>query len=237
MSLKNYKLTEFQEQRLRNGLSAALSIPFIDSIEDFIWESIFCYTKEIQFADPLMGIRSKKLFDVVDVNKQIGWSAKALQWNMKVGGEFELVIQRADVFKKRIALGFHDLTINSAPNIIGAALLKHWQNKVNDDAQAQTVIDKRVCILIKSNTNRKFAYFEEEIATYKPSDIIWRWTDDTKTGLQGIREMDNFCVYRWYPNQKQFFERFKFEEGNYIVEIEPKRLGLNEIIDLLIQIT
>lgn len=235
MSLKNYKLTEVQKQRLKNGVRAALAIPLIDSLEDFIWEGIFCYTKQVEFVDPLLGIRSKRLFDVVEKRKKIGWSAKALQWNMKEGGEFELVIQRADVFKKRVALGFPSLTKSSSPDLIGQALLKHWQDKVEEDALIQKVNDKRVCILIKSVDNRRFAYFEEELAIYKSKELIWKWTDATKTGLQGIRKSDNFCVYRWYPNQKQFFERFKFDTGNFIFEIEPKRIGLNEIIDLLNQ--
>jgi hypothetical protein len=146
-----------------------------------------------------------------------------------------LVIQRADVFKKRVALGFPSLTKSSPPDLIGQALLKHWQEKVEEDALIQKVNDKRVCILIKSVDNKKFAYFEEELAIYKPKDLTWKWTDATKTGLQGIRKSDNFCVYRWYPNQKQFFERFKFEKGNFIFEIEPTRIGLNEIINLLNQ--
>lgn len=235
MSLKNYKLAEVEKQRLRNGVRAALSIPLIDSLEDFIWEGIFCYTRQLNFVDPLAGIRSKRLFDVVDNKKKIGWSAKALQWNIKEGGKFELVIQRADVFKKKIALGFPSLNISSPVNQIGAALLKHWQDKVTEDAVIQKVLDKRVCILIKNRTNTKFAYFEQELKIYTPSELSWKWTDSTKTGLQGIRKSDNFCVYRWYPNQKQFFESFKFGKGNFIFEIEPKRFELNEIVDLLNQ--
>lgn len=235
MNLKGYRLTEVQKQRLKNGVRAALAIPLIDSLEDFIWEGIFCYTKQVEFVDPLAGIRSKRLFDVVDSAKQIGWSAKALQWNMKEGSEFELVIQRADVFKKRVALGFPNLKISSSTDQIGSALLKHWKDKVTEDSTIQKITDKRVCILIKNVSNTKFAYFEEELKIYKPNELNWKWTDSTKTGLQGIRKSDNFCIYRWYPNQKQFFERFKFEKGNFIFEIEPKRIGLNEIVDLLNQ--
>jgi hypothetical protein len=233
MHIKNYKLTDVQQQRLKNGVRAALSIPLIDSLEDFIWEGVFCYAKEVDFVDPLQGKRSKRLFDIVDRKNKIGWSAKALQWNIKIDGEFELVIQRADVFKKRAALGFPKLTLNSDPNEIGKALLKHWQDKVKGDAAIQHVADKRGCFLLKNATNNRFAYFEEELVMYKPNELRWRWTDSTKTGLQGIRKSDDFCVYRWYPNQKQFFERFKFEANNFIFEIEPKRIGLNEIIDFL----
>ena len=172
MNLKNYSLTDTQEQRLINSVKAALAIPFIDSLEDFIWEGIFCYTKTLELADPLLGIRSKRLFDVVDANNKIGWSAKAVQWNFKEGGEFELVIQRADVFKKANILGFPNLSIHSDPNEIGQALLKHWQNKVDEDANYQNVTDKRVCILIKNANNKKFAYFEEELAAYDVTAIL-----------------------------------------------------------------
>ena len=51
MNLKNYSLTDTQEQRLINSVKAALAIPFIDSLEDFIWEGIFCYTKTLELAD------------------------------------------------------------------------------------------------------------------------------------------------------------------------------------------
>lgn len=109
MNLKNYKLSKVEELRLKRGILAALSIPFIDSLEDFIWEGIFCYTKNIEIVDPLFQIRSKSLFDIVDEKNKIGWSAKAVQWTMKEGSEFELVIQRADVFKKRKLLDFQNL--------------------------------------------------------------------------------------------------------------------------------
>ena len=233
MKLKNYKLNKDEEFRLKRSILAALSIPFIDSLEDYIWEGIFCHTKNLEIIDPLFQLRSKSLFDIVDVNNKIGWSAKAIQWAMKEGSEFELVIQRADVFKKKKGLGFPNLTMKSKPNEIGAALLKHWQDKVNEDAIKQGVSDKRVCILIKGKGNSQFAYFEEDLALYKRSELTWKWTDKTKTGLQAIRTSDKFCVYRWYPNQKQFFERFKFPKGSFIFSLEPKRIPLHDLIDLL----
>ena len=150
MNLKSYKLSKEEKLRLKNGVRAALAIPLVDSLEDFIWEGIFCYAKQLEFVDPLAGTRSKRLFDIVDTSNSIGWSAKALQWNMKNGGEFELVIQRADIFKKHVSLGFSSLSTNSDPNQLGVALLKHWQDKVLNDALRQKVIDKRICILILS---------------------------------------------------------------------------------------
>jgi len=233
MKLKNYKLNKEEELRLKRGILAAMSIQFIDSLEDFIWEVIFCHTKKLEIVDPIFETQSKSLFDIVDLDNKIGWSAKAVQWTIKEGGEFELVIQRADVFKKRKALGFPKLKRTSNPDEIGKALLKHWQDKVNEDAGKQNVKNKRVCILIKTSDNKQFAYFEEDLAIYNPKDLKWKWTDKTKTGLQGIRRKDNFCVYRWYPNQKQFFERFKFPKGSLIFSLEPKRIPLGELIEVL----
>ena len=40
-------------------------MPFVDDIEDYIWEAIFAYSKDIPPVDPLTNIRSKRLFDVV----------------------------------------------------------------------------------------------------------------------------------------------------------------------------
>lgn len=230
----NYLLTEEQKRKLVRAIEAVLSIPFIDDLEDFIWESVFTYVKNIPLIDPLTSIRSKRLFDIVDEEKNIGWSAKALQCNIKPEIEFELVIQRADIVKKHKQLGFDKLDRNSSPDMLGEALLKHWfQEKVAKDSEFQNVNDKRICILLKSRDRKKFAYFEDKLCEYKSSDLEWRWTDETKTGLQGKRKKDGFCVFRWYPNQTQFFERFILPKDAFIFELEPNRIELKETVDLL----
>ena len=197
MTARQYHLTPDNKKRLIEGLKAAISVPMIDSIEDFVWESIFCYMKNIALVDPFNNIRSKRLYDITDRDNQIGWSAKALQWSLKVGCEFEIVIQRADIFNKAKELGFARLGLDSDPNEIGKALLNHWHKKVNDDALAQNVIDKRICILLKNKKCDKFSFIEEEITLYDADELIWQWTDDKKIGLKGIRKSDNFCVYKW----------------------------------------
>jgi hypothetical protein len=181
----------------------------------------------------LTEVRKKLLFDIV--GNKIGWSAKAVQCNIKLGNEFELVIQRADVFKKRIELGFPSLTILSDVQEIGTAVLKHWQEKIIADSISQKITDKRVCILLKEVGHKRFAYFEEDIKIYQPDELVWKWTDATKTGLQGIQKTGNFCVYRWYPNQKQLFERFKLPLDTFIFTLEPQRIPLQELIDWLNQ--
>ena len=72
-----YFLTKSQLTRMENGLKAAISIPFIDDIEDYIVEAILEYAKEIQGIDPFTNVRSKRLYDVVDPKSQIGYSVKA----------------------------------------------------------------------------------------------------------------------------------------------------------------
>ena len=182
-----YFLTEAQLERIEKGLKAAIAIPFIDDIEDYIVEAILEYTKEIDGIDPFTNIRSKRLYDVVDTETRTGYSVKSLKWAFRADeeSEFELVIQRADIFKKATALGFDHLDINSDPQTLGAALLEHWRIKVEDDATFQNVDSKRIFVLLKSIDNKKFAFFEEDIKLYQPNEITWRWTDDTKTGLQG----------------------------------------------------
>lgn len=168
-----YFLTDPQLMRIKNGLKAAISIPFIDDIEDYIVEAILEYAKEIQGIDPFTNIRSKRLYDVVDRKTKIGYSVKSLKWAFRAGTEsqFELVIQRADIFKKALSLGFDHLDINTNPQILGAALLKHWRVKVEGDAIFQNVEDKRIFVLLKSIDNKKFGFFEENIRLYHPDEI------------------------------------------------------------------
>ncbi|NJN94495.1 MAG: hypothetical protein HC875_10575 [Anaerolineales bacterium] len=74
-----YYLNDEEKKRLAEGIRAAFAVPFIDDVEDFIWEAIFAYAKGIETTDPLNNIRSKRLFDVIDKEHKIGWSVKAAQ--------------------------------------------------------------------------------------------------------------------------------------------------------------
>lgn len=231
-----FGLSGKEKARLIEGIEVAFSVPFVDDIEDFIWEAIFAYAKSIPLVDPLTEIRSKRLFDLVDPKSGIGWSAKALQWSIVPGGEFELVIQRADIFKKYEELGFDKLTVDSSTAQLGAALLKHWEQlKVIEDMAFQGVTDPRVCILLKSKDRKKFAYYEDAVERHDNTDIKWKWSDSTRTGLQGIRKADDFVKFRWYPNQKQLFERFALPEDTEVFSLTPKRIPLNEVIKMLKQ--
>ncbi len=96
----SYLLTANEKERLKDGIRAAFAVPFIDDVEDFIWEAIFSYAKNIPLSDPLTTIRKKLLFDIVDTKASIGWSAKTILWQIRPHCEFEVVIQRADILKK-----------------------------------------------------------------------------------------------------------------------------------------
>ncbi len=230
-----YHLTDAEKRRLVEAIRAIYAIPFIDDVEDYIWESIFAYVKNIRPVDPLTNIRSKRLFDVVDRERRVGWSIKAAQRTIILPCEFEVVIQRADIFKKANALGFSALSLDSPPDQLGIALLRHWYNeKVERDAEFQGVEDKRICILLKSRNRQDYVYLEQALVRYNNCDLNWEWTDNTKTGLQAKRASDEALVFRWYPNQKQFFERFTFPVDSYRFHIEPRRLEANDVVEQLL---
>lgn len=227
-----YFLSEAQLERFKKALLTAIAIPFIDDIEDFIVEAIWEYAKNINGPDPFFNVRSKRLYDVVDPSTHVGWSVKSLQWPFYPGCEFELVIQRADVYKKAQALGFDHLDGNSDPNLIGKALMRHWANKVNEDAACQSVRSKRIVVLLKTENKKKFAIYEDDIVIHKEDDLRWEWANATKSGLKGM-DSNGFCVYRWYSSQKQLFERFSLPQMVQQFAIVPHRLTKECIVELV----
>lgn len=209
------------EARLRAALTSCFATPFIDDVEDFVWESVWAYAMRLALPDPLS--RTKRLFDVVDVKNHIGWSAKTLKWATSASS-CEFVIQRADVFKKADELGFKGLTIDSPAQRIGDAVLTHWLQKVNSDSSVQGVKDKRVCILFKDQSRRNLSVAEGALHIPDHGDISWNWTDNTKTGLQG-KHPDGSVVYRWYRNQKQLFERMNMPKALLTLQLSGSRLS------------
>lgn len=236
-----YHLSDDEKTRLIRGIQAAYAVPFIHDITDYIWEAIFSYAKSLALVDPLQNTRSKLLFDVVDTQRPladglIGWSAKAkqLEGNLLPTSSFELVIQRADIFKKGKDLGFDTLNIDTPPDILGKALLQRWNMKLEGDAIKQKVSDRRICILVKSKNRNTYCCYENMLTTYLQNDLEWTWTDVSRTGLQGARKADRKVVYRWYPNQKQFFEKFTLPENAWFFSLAPRRLPIGEAIDILL---
>ncbi len=139
-----YKLSLAEKKKLQQTIQVALSVPFIAGIEGYVWESIFHFVKGLALPNPHSDKRKKLLFDAVDSKHKRGWSLKAVQKAPRVGMNFELVIQRADVLQKRVELGIADLTLDSPPTQLGHAILAHWNRKIVRDMQTQGITQPRV---------------------------------------------------------------------------------------------
>lgn len=217
------------EERLREALSVCYAIPFLDDVEDFVWEAVWSYSQGLPVPDSK---RTKRLFDVVDSVSACGWSAKTLVSDASTS-TCEFVIQRADVYKKADALGFAGLTSASAPQEIGDAVLTHWQRKVELDTMEQAVADGRVTLLIKNASRTQFTVIEQALHVPDLSDVTWKWTDSDKSGLQG-RLADGSLQYRWYPNQKQLFETLRIPDAAPEFVLTGQRLAAPEFIEAIL---
>lgn len=228
-----YALSSEERARLTPAIRAALAVPFIAGVEGYVWKAVFHYVKDLPLPDPHADLRKKLLFDAVDDKTGVGWSLKAVQKTPTVGSTFEAVIQRADVMKKREALGFPKLSLDSSPRMIGAAVLKHWQDKIRADSQSQKVARPRIVILLKSRNHRQYALLEQDIALCSASELSWAWTDKQHNGLPAKRKGINSVVYRWYPNQKQLFEVFTLAEKSFRFEVVSTRVDPARFVDWL----
>jgi hypothetical protein len=228
-----YRLSSTERSRLRQAITTALNVPFIAGVEGYVWESIFHYVKGLPLPDPHTDKRSKLLFDAVDPRRRIGWSLKAVQKSPNANSTFEVVIQRADVFKKRAALGFPNLSLESTPTELGKAVLTHWNDKIRQDMKVQEVDHPRVAVLLKSRDHRHYALLEQDLHRFEPGELRWSWTDESRNGLQARRVGVDKIALRWYPNQKQLFEVFTLTAGCYRFEVRFERIPPNDLIGLL----
>lgn len=223
-------------ERFIDGIKTCYSFPFIDGIEDYILEAILEYARGIDGVDPLLGTRSKLLYDVVDARYGIGWSVKSLQVSKIKDGAFELVIQRADIFKKAQELGFGELSKDSDPQELGRAIMKHWSMKVEGDAVAQNVNERRVFVLLKSRKpSLDYAIYEAPLIVHSSDELVWEWTNEEKSGLQGKDRETGRIVHRWYPSQKQLFESFVVPNNMQRFSITTKRLQKEEAVHLVMK--
>lgn len=218
-------LTTEEHERIRRAIQAANLIPFIDDIEDFVWEVVWAYSQDLPLPSRQ---RSKDLFDIVDHRNRVGWSAKTLVWRLSQS-RCEFVIQRADVIKKREALGFPDLSLDSDPNEIGRAVLAHWRLKVEGDGRKQGVEDARLALLIKSSDRSLLVPYEESLELPEPDDVSWAWSSETRTGLLG--SVNGELKYRWYSNQKQLFEIFPLDPSRQPISVNFQALPMERIFD------
>jgi hypothetical protein len=225
-----FELSSLERERLQDSIAAALSVPFIAGVEGYVFEALFHFVKNLPLPNPHATKRSKTLFDCVDASQRIGWSLKSVQKNPS-SNSFELVIQRADIIKKRQQLELPDLNLDSSPERLGEGILKHWTQKITGDMERQGVRSARVAVLLKSNNHRRYAFLEQEVRLYQPEELSWSWTDDTHTGLQARHANDGQIVFRWYPNQKQLFENFNLPQQAFRFEVQPTRLSVPSFLE------
>ncbi|GAB1540174.1 hypothetical protein NUACC21_28430 [Scytonema sp. NUACC21] len=231
-------LTENEVERLRKAIIATVASPVIGSIEDYAWEAIFHYIKDIPLSDPALG-RSKLLYDAVDISTQTGWSLKSLQLNnLAVGSTFLFVIQRADVIKKAVQLGFPGLTERSSPEEIGAAIIQHWNEKILTSQSVQGVVNSYEGILLKTIQGNEYAYCEYALEPLDPTTFSWAWTVNKTSGKEGVGLQGNVAGKTdlvWYKNQKQLFKARIILPEAVLISIERVRLVSDRYVDTILE--
>lgn len=224
-------------ERLRQAIVATIASPVIGSIEDYTWEAIFHYVKGIPLSDPALG-RSKLLYDAVDANTATGWSLKSLQLNnLAPGNTFLFVIQRADIIKKAIQLGFPGLTEKSSPDELGAALIQHWNEKITSSQTVQGVINSYEGILLKTIRGYEYTYCEFPLHPFDPNTFSWAWRVDRKTGRSGAGLQGNIADKTelvWYKNQKQLFRARTIPSEAVHLTVERTRLSPGRYIQAIL---
>lgn len=221
-------LTENEIERLKQAIIATVASPVIGSIEDYAWEAIFHYVKDIPLTDPTLG-RSKLLYDAVNFLTKTGWSLKSLQLsNLKISSTFFFVIQRADVISKADQLGFPGLTELSPPEQLGAAIIQHWNEKLITNQSLQGVENSYESILLKTIKGNEYVYCEYPLYPLDPTTFNWAWTVNKKTGKSGAGlqgSAGDKIELVWYKNQKQLFKARIIPSEAVRINIERTRLN------------
>ncbi|MBW4511352.1 MAG: hypothetical protein KME64_33295 [Scytonematopsis contorta HA4267-MV1] len=230
-------LTVNEFERLRKAIIATVASPVIGSIEDYAWEAIFHYVKDIPLSDPALG-RSKLLYDAVDFTTQTGWSLKSLQFNnLTPGNTFFFVIQRADVVKKAAQLGFPGLTERSLPEELGAAIIQHWNEKIITSKLAQGVINSYECILLKKIRGNEYVYCEYPLEPLVATNYSWAWTVDKISGKEGVGLQGTVAGktdLMWYKNQKQLFRGRMIPQEAPRISIDRIRLAPDRYVETML---
>jgi hypothetical protein len=230
-------LTENEIERLRQAITATIASPVIGSIEDYTWEAIFHYVKNIALADPALG-RSKLLYDAVDTISSTGWSLKSLQLNnLTTVNPFQFVIQRADIIKKASQLGFPGLTERSSPAELGAAIIQHWNEKIILSQATQGIVNSYEGILLKTLQGFDYLYCEYPLIPLDPNDFTWAWTVSRTTGVSGVglqgRSLEQL-EFIWYKNQKQLFRARTIPPEAIHIRVERVRLTLDRYVQTVL---
>lgn len=251
------KLNSEETRRLEQVLTAAWAVPFLDDVGDFAWEAAFHYVKGLPVPDPLQGGQSKQLFDAVDTKTGRGWSLKALQLKrqtLPVGTSFEFIIQRASILKKKkgkrstqltLAVDIEDtpteiikqeLSLESSEEEIGQALINFWNNKVENDMKAQSVVDGRLSVLVKNVNRQEYVLIEQPIPIFKATDFVWSWTNETRAGFQARHKKTNNITLKWYHGQTQLFQVLTIPEDATRIKIIPRRLDTGRFVKEMLKL-
>jgi hypothetical protein len=230
-------LTENEIERLRHAIIATIASPVIGSIEDYTWEAIFHYVKNIPLSDPALG-RSKLLYDAVDKTSATGWSLKSLQLNsLNVINPFLFVIQRADIIKKAVQLGFPSLTEQSSPAELGAAIVQHWNEKIISSQAAQNIRNSYEGILLKTIKGYEYSYCEFPLNPLDPKIFSWAWKVDRVTGRSGVGLEGSIAGKTelvWYKNQKQLFRARTIPPEAVSIKVDRTRLTLDQYVQTVL---
>ncbi|MEH2102338.1 MAG: hypothetical protein V7K76_21840 [Nostoc sp.] len=230
-------LTDNEIERLTQAIIATIASPVIGSIEDYTWEAIFHYVKDIPLSDPALG-RSKLLYDAVDLVTKTGWSLKSLQLNsLNFTNPFFFVIQRADVIKKAVQLGFPGLTEQSLPNELGSAIIQHWNEKIILSQAAQSVVNSYEGILLKTIKGYEYIYCEFPLNPLDPNNFSWAWTVDRTTGGSGAGLQGSVAgkiELVWYKNQKQLFRARTIPTQAVRITVARTRLTLARYVETVL---
>lgn len=230
-------LTDREIERLKQAIIVTVASPVIGSIEDYAWEAIFHYVKNLPLSDPALG-RSKLLYDAVDITTGIGWSLKSIQvTSLTAGISFSFVIQRADIIKKAAQLGFPSLTEKSLPQDLGAAIIKHWNEKITTSCLVQGVRASYESVLLKTIKGNEYVYCEYLLNPLDPAMFSWAWTIDRNTGKEGAGLQGTVAGRTelvWYKNQKQLFRVRTIPSENVRITIERQRLKFSKYVDTML---
>lgn len=230
-------LRENEIERLRRAIIATIASPLIGAVEDYTWEAIFHYVKDIPLSDPALG-RSKLLYDAVDATSETGWSLKSLQLNnFTAASTFLFVIQRADIIKKSAQLGFPNLTEQSSPEELGLAIIKHWNEKITSNQAEQGVVNSYEGILLKTIGGSEYIYCEFPLDPIDPSVFSWDWTIERSTGKSGAGLQGSIAGKKelvWYKNQKQLFRARTLPRDAVHIRVERKQITIDRYVQIVL---
>jgi hypothetical protein len=148
------------------------------------------------------------------------------------------VIQRADVVKKAVRLGFPDLTENSSPATLGAAIIQHWNEKISTDRLTQGVSKSYEGILLKNIKGTQYIYCEYQLNPLDPNIFSWSWSVNKKTGKEGLGLQGSIAgqaALVWYKNQKQLFKVQSIPVQAVRINIKRNRLTLDKYVETVLK--